>query len=121
MHEFRSTQNEIQVNLYIRHKVSFLPYPQLQHYIGPEAQEIKATMSPLNSASAVNNKSDLSQNTINLKNTISINVTKFPLTLRLEHLNTEHENSADICFTNLSFVIQMCQPQEQKTLCFDNQ
>ena len=24
-------------------------------------------------------------------------------------------------FTNISFVIQMCQPQKQKTLCFDSQ
>ena len=92
IHEYRSTQNEKQINHYMRHKVSISPYPQLQHHTCPEAHEIKATMSTLNSASAVNNKSDLSRNTINSKNTMSINVTKCPLILRLTNLNPEHKN-----------------------------
>ena len=42
------------------------------------------------------------------------------MTLRLGQLNLEHKNKEDICFTNTSFVIQLCQPQEQKNLCFDS-
>ena len=121
IHKSRSTQTEMQANLCMRHKVSFLSYPQLHHHIFPEGEEINATVSPLNSASAINNESDLSRNTINLNNKKSINVTKCPLTLRVKNLNTEHRSSANICFTNLSFVIQMWKAQEQKTLCFDSQ
>ena len=63
-----------------------------------------ATISRLNSASVVNFASDLCRNTIKLKNTMSINAKKCPLTLRLGHLNLAHRNKEDICFTNTSFV-----------------
>ena len=64
----------------------------------------------------------LEHKTVNVSffNTMPINVTKSPLTLRLKNLNLEHKNRQDIYFTNIFFVIQMCQAQEQKTLCFDS-